>query len=305
MSRIRCLRLTATWIAFTVLSVAGPVCAAEPGNRPTPGDQAGYCARDLGTWFYCHREPPAEPKAEAAQSRAAPEDAELAKFEAFKAELERASKLAVWNPTPANVERYYRLQQKALNQSSLFSDAYRRLVWANPQLDYALKRPANELGKRDWVETRTADRELFLRRIAGEVGLFYVFRANCSPCRVFSPIVRDFAQRYALTVRGVSVDGSATSAVETAFVDRGQLRSWGIDNPTTPSILLFQTSSLDPKTSVPQRRTVRLSDDRAVEVAPCLKPNGCLSYIGAGVMSQEDLLERIYVTLATRPGEDY
>jgi len=288
-------------------SLLAVVLAMTPfamATAQTPLAPASYCARDLGAWFYCQRETaPPDPPAPAADPP--PEAAELARFEAFRTELERASKLAVWNPTPANVERYYRLQQKALNQSSLFSDAYRRLVWANPELDYALKRPVTELGKRDWVETRTADRELFLRKVAGEVGLFYVFRANCSACRVFGPIIHGFAQRYALTVRGVSVDGSATAAVATAFVDRGQLRSWGIDNPTTPSVLLFQTSSLDPGTGAARRRTVRLSDDREVEVAPCLKPKGCLSYIGAGVMSHEDMLERIYVMLATRPGEDY
>lgn len=291
-------------IGWLLVSLFGARAASAADDVPT-NDPKSYCARDLGAWFYCHREIAEPAPATPTKPDPSAEDAELARFEAFKAELERASKLAVWDPTPANVERYYRLQQKALNQSSLFSDAYRRLVWANPHLDYSLKRPVTELGKRDWVETRTADRELFLRKVAGEVGLFYVFRGNCSPCRVFAPIIQGFAERYALTVRGVSIDGSSTNAVATAFVDRGQLHSWGIDNPTTPSILLFQTSSLDPRTGELRHRRVRLSDDREVEVAPCLKPGGCLSYVGAGVMSQEDLLERIYVTLATRPGEDY
>lgn len=274
------------------------------------GASTAYCARDLGAWFYCRRvaeeapPPPIEAKPPDTATSAA-EEAELQKFEAFKATLDRASKLAVWNPTPENVERFFRLQQLALNQSSLFSDEYRRLVWAKPELDYSLKRPVSELGKRDWSETRTADRELFLKRIASDVGLFYVYRGNCGPCRVFTPIIRDFANRYALTVRGVSVDGAPNPALATTFVDRGQLRSWGIGNPTTPSILLFQNPSLDPATGEARPHRVRLSDDREVEVAACLKPRGCLTYVGAGVMSQEDLLERIYVMLATRPGEDF
>jgi conjugal transfer pilus assembly protein TraF len=297
------------WLGRLALAllVAGASTEALPDDLTVrDGGAASYCARDLGAWFYCHREPPPDPAPSETEPRPSPAEAEaLAKFEAFKTELDRASKLAVWEPTPANVERYFRLQQLALNQSSLFSDEYRRLVWAKPELDYSLKRPVSELGKRDWTETRTADRELFLKRIAPDVGLFYVYRGACGPCRVFTPIVRDFAARYALTVRGVSVDGSANPAIATSFVDRGQLRSWGIDNPTTPSILLFQNSSLDPATGEARPRRVRLSDDREVEVAPCLKARGCLTYVGAGVMSQEDLLERIYVMLATRPGEDF
>jgi conjugal transfer pilus assembly protein TraF len=298
-----------------VVCLAGPAdVRADPSTParapPDGGRTSAYCARDLGSWFYCDRavetgEAPAAAPEPAPVSKDPAQDQALAKFEAFKADLDRASKLAVWDPTPANVERFFRLQQLALNQSSLFSDEYRRLVWAKPELDYSLKRPVSELGKRDWTETRAADRELFLKRIAGGVGLFYVFRGNCGPCRVFSPIIHDFANRYALEVRGVSVDGSANAAIATSFVDRGQLRSWGIDNPTTPSILLFQNSSLDPQTGEVRKQTVRLSDDRAVEVAPCLKPRGCLTYVGAGVMSQEDIIERIYVMLATKPGEDY
>jgi conjugal transfer pilus assembly protein TraF len=288
--------------------LTGPPGRAAESAASVSAAAAPYCARDLGTWFYCSRElpPDAAPTAPNPEPAAkAMEDEALAKFEAFKADLDRASKLAVWDPSQANVERFFRLQQLALNQSSLFSDEYRRLVWAKPELDYSLKRPVSELGNRDWTETRAADRELFLKRIAGEVGLFYVFRGNCGPCRVFTPIVHDFANRYALTVRGVSVDGTSNPAIATSFVDRGQLRSWGIDNPTTPSILLFQNSSLDPATGEVRPHRVRLSDDREVEVAPCLKLQGCLTYVGAGVMSQEDILERIYVMLATRPGEDF
>jgi conjugal transfer pilus assembly protein TraF len=296
-------------LAFAVgLAGSGGVRANPPGPTQDRTASAAYCARDLGAWFYCDRviETPQATLAPADDPPKNPaQDQALAAFEAFKTDLDSASKLAVWDPTPENVERFFRLQQLALNQSSLFSDEYRRLVWAKPELDYSLKRPVSELGKRDWTETRAADRELFLKRISGGVGLFYVFRGNCGPCRVFSPIIHDFANRYALEVRGVSVDGSANPAIATSFVDRGQLRSWGIDNPTTPSVLLFQNSSLDPQTGEVRKQAVRLSDDRVVEVAPCLKPRGCLTYVGAGVMSQEDIVERIYVMLATKPGEDY
>jgi len=297
--------------AALTVAVATPAAAAVGSAAPgeaSSAASAAYCARDLGSWFYCNRslpdpdtplEKPSEPAA------ATKEEEELARFETFKAELDRASKLAVWNPTPENVERFFVLQRAALNQSSLFSDQYRRLVWGRPDLDYSLKRPVSELGKRDWAETRQADRELFLRKISRDVGVFYVFRANCSPCKVFSPIMRDFANRYALTVKGVSVDGSENAYIGNYFVDHGQLRSWGIENPATPSILLFQSSSVDRASGAVRPTRVRLSDDRVVEVAPCLKPQGCLTYIGAGVMAQDDIVERIYVMLATRPGEDY
>ena len=101
---------------------------------------------------------------------------------------------------------------------------------------------------------------------------------------------------------GVGVWASPTIDAKrgVVYVVTGNTYSGTAGEPTSDALM-----ALDPKTGAVRPQRVRLSDDRVVEVAPCLKPKGCLSYIGAGVMSQEDLLERIYVMLATRPGEDY
>jgi conjugal transfer pilus assembly protein TraF len=302
--------LAAAGVAMTVLVflvISSPAAAADlmPSSKPADGPP-DYCARDLGTWFYCVRpEAPPEETEQVAKPEASSEAKEVAEFEKFKVELDRVQKLAVWNPTPENVERFYRMQRAALNQSSLFSDQYRRLVWARPDLDYTLKRPVSELGKRQWSDQRSTDRELFLRKISGDIGLFYVYRGTCGPCRVFSPIMKSFADRYAVTVKGISTDGAPNDYISQTVMDRGQLRAWGFDNPTTPSILIYQNSSLDPRTGQVRQVSVRLGDDRVVKVAPCLKPQGCLSYLGAGVMAQDDIAERIYVLLGTELGEDY
>lgn len=301
--------------AILLFGLAGTAKAAEPSVKPPATAQAAqsgsaeaYCGRSLGTWFYCARPDP-EPEATTPQGASAPaasdQDRAIAEFERFKVELDKAQKLAVWVPTAENIERFYKLQRAALNQSSLFSDEYRRLIWSRPDLDYTLKRPVSELGKRQWSDQRSNDRELFLRKVSGEIGIFYVYRAACGACKVFSPVMRDFANRYTLTVKGVSTDGSDNPYLGDKMVDRGQLRAWGFDNPTTPSVLLYQNSNVDPRTGQVHPVYVRLSDDRTVKVNPCLKPQGCLSYIGAGIMAQDDIVERIYVLLATEPGQDY
>jgi len=299
--------LAAGGVAMVILVFVATSSPARADDTAKPAPAApDYCARDLGTWFYCVR--PEEPEA-APVATPKPKLDETAKqiadFDKFKADLEKAQKIAVWDPTPENVERFYRMQRAALNQSSLFSDQYRRLVWARPDLDYTLKRPVSELGKRQWSDQRASDRELFLQKVSGEIGLFYVYRGTCGPCRVFSPIMRSFADRYAVTVKGISTDGAANDYIPSSFPDRGQLHAWGFDNPTTPSVLLYQSSSLDPRTGEQRDLKVRLGDDRVVRIQPCLKPQGCLSYLGAGVMAQDDIAERIYVLLATELGEDY
>ncbi|OYW80508.1 MAG: hypothetical protein B7Z26_06380 [Asticcacaulis sp. 32-58-5] len=298
-----------TLLVFALTSVgarAEELSTARPATPAGAGGTPDYCARDLGTWFYCARPEEAEPQAVSPAKPAGEDPAKaIADFDKFKADLEKAQKVAVWDPTPENVERFYRMQRAALNQSSLFSDQYRRLIWARPDLDYTLKRPVSELGKRQWSDQRSSDREMFLQKVSPDIGLFYVYRGTCGPCRVFSPIMKSFADRYAVTVKGISTDGAANAYIPSSFPDRGQLHAWGFDNPTTPSVLLYQSSSLDPRTGAVRETKVRLSDDRVVKVQPCLKPQGCLSYLAAGVMAQDDIAERIYVLLATELGEDY
>ena len=64
------------------------------------------------------------------------------------------------------------------------------------------------------------------------------------------------------------------------------------------ALLIVQRAS-----KAPVRAT--LSNGKVVTLRPCAKPKGCLTYLGAGVMSVEDIAERMFVLLATRPGQDF
>jgi conjugal transfer pilus assembly protein TraF len=145
--------LAAAGVAMTVLVflvISSPAAAADlmPSSKPADGPP-DYCARDLGTWFYCVRpEAPPEETEQVAKPEASSEAKEVAEFEKFKVELDRVQKLAVWNPTPENVERFYRMQRAALNQSSLFSDQYRRLVWARPDPGLHAEAPGQRAGQK-------------------------------------------------------------------------------------------------------------------------------------------------------------
>jgi conjugal transfer pilus assembly protein TraF len=75
--------------------------------------------------------------------------------------------------------------------------------------------------------------------------------------------------------------------------------------PQTPAILVYQNPTIDPKTGAQRQLTVRGSSGRDIRLRPCLKPQGCLTYVGAGVMAVDDIAERLYVLLATNPGEDF
>ena len=281
----------------------------QSDRRQASSSGAGdYCGRDLGRWFYCQRPEPEPEEAQRPDQKPSPlklaKPKEIAELEAWQKDLEEARSIAVWRPTPQTVERYYKLQQVALDRGGLFADYYRRLTWTNPDYDYTAKRPVVEVGKHGWTDDRAADRDLFLRGISSRVGVFYVYRANCGPCSIASPIVRAFSDRFGVTVRAISSDGSANSHFPQAIKDTGQLAAWGVGK-TTPVILFYQQSDLDPQTGLVRPRRVKGSNGQVQEMTPCDKPAGCLTYAGAGVMSLEDIAERLFVLLSKAPGTDF
>ena len=92
----------------------------------------------LGWHFYCDRD---EKKDEETQAGQTPPPSAKERIHSLRKALEDARAQAILEPTPQNVTAYLRLQQEALQSAAAFSDAFRRAVWANPSLDYTLRRP--------------------------------------------------------------------------------------------------------------------------------------------------------------------
>jgi conjugal transfer pilus assembly protein TraF len=286
-------------------AVVGAAHAAPEKTGPSApaAAAASYCQRRLGAWFYCAAP---EPPAQTPDTRpAAAPPRQLEELEAYQKQVDEALKVASWDPTPENVERYMRLQRVALDKSALMSDLWRRLVWTTPDLDYTLERPTTSLAKNEADNERGQDRDIFLREVADQVGVFYVFSRTCGPCRVASPIVKAFADRFGVPVRVISTDGASNPVFGPTMADRGQLASWGIDHTVTPALLIYQSPSPIGADGAPVRRQVASADGRRMTLRPCLQARGCLTYLGAGVLSVEDIAERFFVLLSKDPGSDY
>jgi len=284
---------------------APPKPYADP-QAPEAVDTGSYCGRRLGSWFYCEPppapEPPPTPEDPAPRLEIPPEIAEM---EAYQKALDQAGRVAAWNPTSANVERYMRLQRVALDKSGLFSDLWRRAVWNNPDLDYTVQRPTGSVAKNEFDSERQSDRDLFLRSVSAEIGIFYIYSATCGPCRVASPIIKEFSDRYGVPVRVISTDGAANPVFGPTLPDRGQLKAWGIEHQVTPALLIFQSPTPVGAAGTASKRTIATVEGRTLQLRPCAQPRGCLTYLGAGVMSVEDIAERFFVLLSKDPGADY
>ena len=237
---------------------------------PDPGSGAS-----LGWHFYCDRreepdrEPPTPPPA------AEPGKPATERIDALRKALEEARAEAILDPTPANVAAYLRLQQETLQRAAAFSDAFRRTVWATPELDYTLRRPVGALAKQVWSDRRRQDREAALARLGERYGLIYLGHAGCAGCRVFGPLLRAFAIRHGLDVLAVSLTGAALEGWPEAVPDDGRAIRLGLGDAPVPALVLFDT--------------------RTQRVFP----------VGFGVMAEDEMAERIFALTALEPGNDY
>ena len=263
-----------------ILAAAGVWAAL--GASAAGGEWRSWCGSpgsgvSLGWHFYCdRREEPREadpaplPAPSVADERPATE-----RIEAMRKALEAARAEAILDPTPANVTAYLRLQQESLQRAAAFSDAFRRTVWATPELDYTLKRPVGALAKQVWSDGRRQARDAALARLGERYGLIYIGHAGCAGCKVFGPLLRAFSLRHGLDVLAVSLTGEALEGWPEAVADRGRAARLGLGNAPVPALVLFDTETK--------------------RVLP----------VGFGVLAEDEMAERIFALTALEPGHDY
>ena len=264
-------------LAATVVWTALGASAAGGEWRDWCGDPGS--GAPLGWHFYCDRKEEAQ-EAEPAPVPPTPpsasnEQSATERIQAMRKALEEARAEAILDPTPAKVTAYLRLQQETLQRAAAFSDAFRRTVWATPELDYTLKRPVGALAKQVWSDERREARDAALARLGDRYGLIYLGHAGCAGCKVFGPLLRAFAKRHGLDVLAVSLTGETLEGWPEAVADNGRAARLGLGNAPVPALVLF--------------------DAQTKRVIP----------VGFGVMAEDQMAERIYALTALEPGNDY
>ncbi|MGF7151650.1 conjugal transfer pilus assembly protein TraF [Sphingomonas zeicaulis] len=260
--------------ALVALALAVPAPAQVAPRSGEAAEQQGddfYCReRRLGQWFYCVKPKPPEEQAKAPPATSAAEQ-----LAAVKKELDELKARAILDPSEENVIAYVRFQREQLDRASTFSDVWQRALWQNPDLDYTLQRPVGTLGKRAWIDNRKADRDAVLIQLGQRYGLFYFYAQSCGACEIFAPVLRSVADSHGLAVMAVSMDGGPSKDFPNYVVDSGQRARMGVPGNATPALVLFDTET---RTTVP---------------------------IGFGILSADEIMDRIFTLTNTKVGSDY
>lgn len=241
---------------------AQPV-AAEPQLLEAEPESVTYWLRNREGWFW-YRDPPVAAQRPAPPASKPPR--ELVEFEAMQKRLEDLKRIAVMNPSDANLTAYMRYQRLVMDKSERFAERWQRLVWTVPDLDYGLTgRPTNALAINVFDEQQRDRQAQAIRSLASTHGLVFVFRGDCPHCHRFAPILKRFEQEFGFTVLAISMDGRAIPEYPNARPDNGMAAR--LNATAVPALYL----------TAPATR----------QIVP----------VGFGVMSMTDLVERI-ATLA-------
>lgn len=251
-----------------------PVLAApqDAGLEAGEDNDDFYCReRKLGQWFYCEKPKPRPSE----QKQAEPAQSASERIAAIAKQLDELKARAILEPSEENVIAYVRFQREQLDRASTFSDTWQRALWQNPDIDYTLQRPVSTVAKRAWTDNRTADRGQVLAHLGQRYGMFYFFAQSCGACEIFAPILRSVADSHGLAVMAVSMDGGPSKDFPNYVVDSGQRERMGVPGNATPALVLFDTAT---KKTVP---------------------------IGFGILSADEIMDRIFMLTNTKVGSDY
>ncbi len=168
-----------------------------------------YTSRADG-WFW-YRNPPAASKATQPEPPPQPQAPAASSYQqqltAFQDEVQESLARAILEPAPEHVQDYMRLNEKSMALAGHFADAWQWLLQQEPSLDHRLRYPASDQALQSFNYYSAKQGDGRLRELAGEYGLWFMFRSDCPVCHRFAPVLRGFSERYGFTVLAVSLDG--------------------------------------------------------------------------------------------------
>lgn len=257
-------------VASVDSALAGDV--DDPGAVVPPGQDPFYCGeRKLGTWFYCDR---AKEK-DRSKDSGVPSASAMDKLGMITKQLDELRAKAILEPTTQNVAAYIRYQREQLDRASTFADTWQRTLWQDPSLDYTLQRPVNNLGKDAWLDQRKNDQHNTMAALSQRYGIFFFYSSQCGACEAFSPVMKQIADQYNLSVLPVSMDGGPNPYFKHFVVNQGQYEKMGLTGGMVPALVLFDTVLKKP---IP---------------------------IGYGAMAADEVMDRIFRLTSVKVGSDF
>jgi conjugal transfer pilus assembly protein TraF len=202
---------------------------------------------------------------------------QITSVEALRKEVVRLRDQAILEPTEKNIYAYLDANQYVMDKSSYFADMWRRVVWQHPEIDYNVRNPQANFAQTAIKERRGLESESLIEQLSKTHGILFFFRGDCDFCHIQAPVLKMLRDRYRMEVLAVSMDSKGIKEFPNAKRDNGI--------------------------------SMMVSQGRGIDIVPAMylisKDKKQIVQLGAGVLAMDELVERIRVLVATKPGENF
>lgn len=234
----------------TVLSISTALAADEKRKTkdpslPAAGSESFYKGKAEGWFWYKDPKeeeeekeevppppPPPPPKDEPVEMEptATPDGPAIFSVAWLRANLDKYRDMAIDDPTPENVSRYYYMQRMMMDKASKFSEMSSKVIMKDPFLDEDSRRPVATYAANAMNKMAADSRDKVLKELSQKVGLFYFFKSDCSLCVEQAGVLQSLNHATGIPVIPVSMDGENLPGGGFAEyrVDTGQAEKLGI-----------------------------------------------------------------------------
>ena len=233
--------------------------------------RSNCASHKLGWNFYCDKEIARKEQKQENKEPLSLAEIATAKTKAIQKRHQELLDIATHFPTEENVINYIKFNQEITGKGAYFAEVAQRAIWQTPEINYGLKRPVNAIGKKVWIEQRNQDRIQAARELNQRYGIFYFYRSDCPYCRVYSPVLKKFAEEFGIQVMAVTMNGQTLPSWPDSHIDQGQSAKMNIT--AVPATILF--------------------DKNTSQTTP----------LGFGALSREELLEQIHLITQIQVGD--
>lgn len=143
----------------------------------------------------------------------------------LREKVEDSLNLAILSPTPENLKNYAAHYFAVIQKGQRFTDAYKVMSLNYPQYDYSLKFPTNHLAQPIHIAEELKIRENKIHQFSKSHGFFFFLASRCPYCHAFSPIVKQFTEKYNISVVPITLDGGVLPEFPQAVPDNGSAKA--------------------------------------------------------------------------------
>ncbi len=137
-------------------------------------------------------------------------------------------------PSIENVEKYIALQEQLNNRAEKISDLWQQALLKNPELNYSINHPTNNVGLQVYHEQESKLKDEAIKQFAQKTGLFFFYKSTCPYCARFAPIIKSFAESNGMTIIPITLDGISLPEFPNSKIDSGQAAQFHVTS--TPSV---------------------------------------------------------------------